>query len=96
MLTSKQRAYLRALANKESALFQIGKGGITGQLAEEISVCLEKRELVKITVLETAFTFARAAANELCEMTGAEGVQCIGNKIVLYKESKDNKKIVLP
>lgn len=96
MITSKQRAYLRALANKENALFQIGKGGITDTIAKEISDCLEKRELVKITVLETAMLSAREAANLLCDMTGAQGVQCVGNKLVLYKESENNKKIVLP
>ncbi len=96
MITSKQRAYLRALANKENALFQIGKGGITDTIAKEISDCLEKRELVKITVLETAMLSAREAATLLCDMTGAQGVQCVGSKLVLYKESKNNKKIVLP
>ena len=55
MITSKQRAYLRGLANKENALFQIGKGGINEELLNQLDIALEKRELLKITVLETAF-----------------------------------------
>ena len=86
MLTSKQRAYLRGLANKQPAVFQIGKGGISEAMLKELEAVLEKRELIKITVLETAFTTA----------IGAEGVLCIGNKLVIYKESKDNKQIELP
>lgn len=96
MLTSKQRAYLRGLANTKNAIFQIGKGGVTDEIISEIDVVLEKRELIKITVLETAFMTPREACNIVCEKIGAEGVQCIGNKFVIYRESKDNKEIVLP
>lgn len=96
MLTSKQRAYLRALANTKSAIFQIGKGGITDELLNELDVALEKRELIKITVLETSFMSTRGACDEVCKKIGADGVQCIGNKFVIYRESKENKEIVLP
>lgn len=96
MLTSKQRAYLRALANKKPAIFQIGKGGITDELLGELDVALEKRELIKITVLETSFMSTRGACDEVCEKIGADGVQCIGNKFVIYRPSKENKEIVLP
>ena len=96
MLTSKQRAYLRGLANKQSAIFQIGKGGISDELLKELDVALEKREIIKITVLETAFLTPRDASEIICEEIGAEGVQCIGNKLVIYRESKDNKTIKLP
>lgn len=96
MLTSKQRAYLRGLANKQPAVFQIGKGGISEAMLKELEAVLEKRELIKITVLETAFITPRSACNEICAAIGAEGVLCIGNKLVIYKESKDNKQIELP
>ena len=96
MLTSKQRAYLRSLANKQPALFQIGKGGISETMLKELEAVLEKRELVKITVIETAFITPRSACDEICEAIGSEGVMCIGNKLVIYKESKDNKQIELP
>lgn len=96
MLTSKQRAYLRGLANKENAIFQIGKGGITQEIINELDIALEKRELIKITVLETAFVSPREASDEICDVLGADGVQCIGNKFVIYRESKENKEIVIP
>lgn len=98
MISSKQRAYLRGLANKENAIFQIGKGGVNEELLKEIDTVLEKRELIKISVLETAFISAREACEILCEKTGAEPVQCIGNKVVIYRRAKekDNRKIQLP
>ncbi len=96
MLTSKQRAFLRGLANKQNAIFQIGKGGITDEIITEIDIVLEKRELIKITVLETAFMTPRSACDEICGQIGAEGVQCIGNKFVIYRQSKENKEIMLP
>lgn len=98
MLSSKQRAYLRGLANKENAIFQIGKGGINDEIIKELDIVLEKRELIKITVLETAFISTRSACEAVCEELGADGVQCIGNKFVIYRmaRAKDNRKIELP
>lgn len=98
MLSSKQRAYLRGLANKENAIFQIGKSGISDELLKELDVVLEKRELIKITVLETSFMTTRGACEAICEEIGADPVQCIGNKVVIYRmaRQKDNRKIVLP
>ncbi len=96
MLTSKQRAYLRGLGHVQSAIFQIGKGGINENLIKQLDDALEARELIKITVLETALMSARSACGELCESLNAEPVQCIGNKLVIYRESTENKKIELP
>ena len=98
MLSSKQRAYLRGLANKENAIFQIGKSGINEEIIKELDIVLEKRELVKVTVLETAFISVRGACEAVCEEIGAEPVQCIGNKFVVYRRAKgkDNRKIELP
>lgn len=98
MLSSKQRAYLRGLANKENAIFQIGKSGISEEILTELDIVLEKRELIKLSVLETSFMTARGACEAVCEELGAEPVQCIGNKFVIYRmaRAKDNRKIVLP
>ena len=98
MLSSKQRAYLRGLANKENAIFQIGKGGINDEILKELDIVLEKRELIKVTVLETAFMSTRSACEVICDEIGAEPVQCIGNKVVIYRmaKAKDNRKIELP
>ena len=98
MLTSKQRAHLRGLANTERAIFQIGKDGLNDEIIKELDIVLEKRELIKITVLETAFISTRGACEAICEEIGAEPVQCIGNKVVIYRRAKDknNRKIELP
>ena len=95
MITTKQRAYLRSLANKVPALYQIGKDGINENTIKQALDALEARELIKIHVLDNAFMTAREAAGELMEATGADVVQVIGNKFVLYKESENNKQIEL-
>lgn len=95
MINSKQRAYLRGLANKIPALYQVGKDGVGENMIELINDALEARELIKAHVLDNAFMTAREAAVELAEATNADVVQVIGNKFVLYKESKENKKIEL-
>lgn len=96
MITSKQRAYLRGLANPLPAVFQIGKEGVQPNLMQALREALEAREIIKINVLLTAPQSPRELSDQLCEMLDAEGVQVIGRKIVLYKESHDHKQIVLP
>lgn len=93
MLTGKQRAALRAMANGLQPVFQIGKGNINENFVEQIDGVLETRELVKISILETADISAREASDALCEALGAEPVQCIGRKLVLYRASRENPKI---
>ena len=95
MLTSKQRAKLRGLANKLNSVFQIGKGGINDMLLSQTAELLELRELVKLSVLETAPVTAREAADEMSEALFCDVVQVIGSKFILYKESKDHKTIKL-
>lgn len=97
MLNSKQRAQLRAMANGYETIFQIGKGGIGEQLIKQTAEALEARELIKLRVLETADMTAKEAANAVAEAVGADVVQVIGSRFVLYKpaEEKENRKIVL-
>ena len=95
MLTSKQRAYLRSLAANESAIMQIGKGGISENLKKTVSDALEARELIKLSVLENCDWSPREAAEELAQTVGADVVGVIGRKVILYRESKENKKIEL-
>lgn len=92
MITSKQRAYLRGLANSMEPILQIGKGGISENLVIQVSEALEKRELIKVHILESAMLDTKATCAELAELTGADCVQSIGNKFVLYRESEKNKK----
>lgn len=95
MLTSKQRSYLRRLANTIDPIFQIGKGGVGDNLIKQFNDALEARELVKATVLRNADDGAREICEEIAEKTGAEVVQVIGNRFVLYKESVKHKEIEL-
>ena len=96
MLTSKQRAYLRGLGQSCPAIMQIGKGGITENLVKTVSDALEARELVKLSVLDNCGEEPRAILDALCEALDADGVSCVGKKIVLYRESRDKKTIILP
>ena len=96
MLTSKQRAYLRSLAVNESAIMQIGKGGISENLQKTISDALEARELIKARVLDNSGYTAKEAANIIAEVIECEVVSCVGSRFVLYKESEKKKRIELP
>ena len=95
-MTSKQRAYLRSMSNSLDVIFQVGKGGIGENMCRQISDALEARELIKLRVLDNCDYSAREAAEEIAAETGAEVVQVIGTKFVLYRESADKKEIVLP
>lgn len=95
-MTSKQRAYLRSLANGIEAIFQIGKGGIGENLVKQIEEALEARELIKITVLETAPNSIKETAERLADKTNSIVVQTMGSKITLYKPRKKESKIILP
>lgn len=95
-MTSKQRSYLRGLANGLNSIFQVGKGGISPELVVQVNDALEARELVKVHVLDNSDLSPREACSLLAEKTGAEGVQVIGSKFVLYKKSRENPKIELP
>lgn len=95
-MTSKQRAYLRSLAQSLTPIFQVGKGGIGENMIRQISDALEARELIKLRVLDNSDYNAREAADIISEDVGADVVQVIGTKFVLYRESKDKKRIELP
>lgn len=96
MLTSKQRAYLRALATNLDPIFQIGKGGITEEIANQLDNALVARELIKVKVLDNSGYTAKEAASEISEIIGCDVVACVGTKFVLYKESPKKKRIELP
>ncbi len=95
-MTSKQRSYLMGLAMNIDPVFQIGKSGLTPEVTEAVRETFNTRELVKISVLKNCFEDPRQMAQLIADRTGAQVVQIIGKKIVLYKESRDHKKIELP
>ncbi len=89
MLTSKQRAKLRSMANGMDCIMQVGKGGIVENLVVQVSDALRARELIKMSVLENCLFTAKEAANELAEQCGADVVQVIGKRFVLYKRNEE-------
>ena len=95
-MTSKQRAYLKSLAMKIDPIFRIGKDSISPELIEGVREAIDARELIKIAVLQNCMDDPKEVAQTLAERTRTEVVQVIGKKIVLYKESRDHKKIQLP
>lgn len=97
MLTSKQRAQLRAMANPLEDVVLIGKDGLTEAVIAQVEEVLEKRELIKIKLLETSFLTPKTVQQALCEELDAEPVQCIGTKVVIYRQARNpkNRKIEL-
>lgn len=95
MLNGKQRAALRREAHGIPALYQIGKDGITENVIKQFDDALEARELIKVHVLENSLLDTRETADETATRLGADTVQTIGNKFILYRKSKDNPRIVL-
>lgn len=94
-MTSKQRAYIRGLANRLSPIFQIGKNGISENLIKQIDDALEAREIIKINVLETSPDDISEIANIIAEKTRSEIIQILGNKITLFRMRKKDSKILL-
>ncbi|KAB7670109.1 ribosome assembly RNA-binding protein YhbY [Bacillus sp. B1-b2] len=96
MLKGKQKRFLRAKAHHLNPIFQVGKGGVNENMIKQIGEALEVRELLKVSILQNCEEDKNQVAQELAEGTKSELVQLIGHTIVLYKESKENKTIVLP
>jgi RNA-binding protein len=96
MLTSKQRAYLRGLANTLEPVLIIGKGGLNDNMIADVEAALEARELIKIKILNNSMAEPKEASSEIGERVGADVVQVIGGKFVLYRQSKENQSIILP
>ena len=88
MITSKTRSILRGKANGLAPCFQIGKGGIEGNVLSELSDALENRELIKVSVLNNCDMSAKELINVIAEKLCAEAISAVGNKMVLYRYSK--------
>ncbi len=96
MLTSKQRAFLRSLANEIDTILMVGKSGIGSDIIKQADDALTARELIKAKVLETAPVSSKEAAEQVAEQTQSEVVQVIGSKFVLYRKNPKEPKIALP
>ena len=91
MFTSKQRAFLRSLAQKQDAVTQVGKQGINQSLIDSLDKAIEKRELIKITVLENSGLLPLEAGQILAQNLEAQLVCVTGRKVVLYRFSTNPK-----
>ena len=94
-MTGKQRAALRKMANQLDTIIYIGKEGVTDSTVKECYDALEARELIKGCVQQGAPLDAREAVTELCEKTGAEPIQVIGRRFVMYRPSRENPRITI-
>lgn len=95
-MTSKQRSYLKSLASNLDPVFNIGKASLTPEITEAVNEAFYTKELIKVAVLKNCIDDPKIIAEVLAERTHSQVVQVIGKKIVLYKESKEHKKIILP
>ena len=95
-LTSKQRAYLKSLAQDLEPVFQIGKSSVSPEVTSAITETFNTHELIKVTVLKNCLDDVKEVAITVSERTRSELVQVIGRKFVLYKPFKDDPKIILP
>lgn len=96
MLTGKQKRFLRSKAHHLTPIFQVGKGGVNDNMIKQIAEALEARELIKVSVLQNCEEDKNDVAEALVKGSRSQLAQTIGNTIVLYKESKENKQIELP
>jgi RNA-binding protein len=96
MLNSKQRSFLRALGNSIEPIIIIGKEGISEGIIKQADEALEAREILKASILKNSAIDARGACEEICEAIGADPVQVIGNKFIIYRKSKEKPSIKLP
>ena len=95
MLNSRQRAQLRGMANGFETIVHIGKEGVKEQVITQVDEALEKRELIKLRVLETSPDNVRVTADKIAAEVSADVVQVIGSRFILHRESKNNKTIKL-
>ena len=96
VLTSKQRAYLRGLANRLEPIVHAGKGGVSDAMIKQADDALEARELIKGKVLETAPATAREVAEEIAARVNAQVVQVVGRTFVLFRQKEKESQITLP
>ncbi|MDO5713634.1 MAG: YhbY family RNA-binding protein [Tissierellia bacterium] len=96
MITGRQRSYLKSLANTLKPSLNIGKNGLSQSVLDQLEIQLEHEELVKITVINNSPVEAKDIVDEILEKTQGEFVSQLGNKMVIYRKSKENPKIDLP
>ena len=95
-MTSKQRAYLMSQASNLDPIFQIGKASLTPEIITALDEALEKRELIKVSVLKNCIDDPREIASVIGERTRSEVIKVIGKKMIFFRQAKKNSKYNLP
>ena len=95
-MTSKQRAYLMSQASNMDPIFQIGKASLTPEIIIALDEALEKRELIKVSVLKNCIDDPREIASVIGERTRSEVIKVIGKKMIFFRQAKKNSKYNLP
>jgi len=95
-LTNAQTRFLRGQAHGLKAMLQVGGKGISDALVAEVDGALEHHELIKVKVAAEDREVRDAMVEELARRAGAALVQRIGHTAVLFRPSKDNRRLVLP
>lgn len=95
-MNSRQRAYLGSMAANMDAIFQIGKASLTPEIVEALDQALEKRELIKVSVLKNCADDPREIAEMIAARTHSQVIKVIGKKMIFYRQPKKNPKIKLP
>ncbi len=94
-LSGKQKAVLKKLAHDMKPIFHVGKGSLSDDMAQGVSEALEKRELIKVNLLQNCIEDAKDVGFELAKMTDSELIQVIGRTIVLYRKNHEAPKILI-
>lgn len=95
-MTSKQRAYLQSQASTLNPIFQIGKASLTPEIISALDDAIEKRELIKVSVLKNCADDPREIAEIIAERTRSQVVKVIGKKMIFFRQAKKNSKFNLP
>lgn len=90
-LTGKQKSFLRSKAHHLNPIFQIGKNGMNPDMLKQIGEALEKRELIKVSILQNSDEEVSEVAETIEQTVGCQAVQKIGRVIVLFKPSSQEK-----
>jgi len=85
MLSGKEKRQLRAEANQLKPSVMIGKEGVTPRLMDFLEESFNKRELVKLKVLESCPQEIGKIAGQICTLKNSELVQILGRTLLLYR-----------
>ncbi|MEY8441290.1 ribosome assembly RNA-binding protein YhbY [Lactobacillaceae bacterium 24-114] len=90
-LRGKQKRFLRAQANHLQPLFSVGKEGLTDNWVAQLDGALDRRELIKVNILQNADVTTDEVKEFIESHTDIQVVQTIGRVLLLFKVSNNKK-----